>query len=279
MKNNKKDEINALAEDYYNAKVVKSNDEKRLYKELLFLVYIAFSKIIFEDKTDPEIYDKAIDYSIDTFDPHHGKSFTSYLYMNTKYKGLDIIKKNKRIIQDSDGKSIENLPDEEDVSDNFEKEFKIEEVRKRLPYVVIKFYSHNKGKSASEVRLSYFRIFVTENIMEIIIESNNIDGFNNDEAYECTDKEFVRFITVLDYLSLQDLKDLNKPNQFKKISDIFPEDKKSSDNPVKVPCENRVIAEYRYASKLDASRTSDSNVSQQRKHYKKALAVLFEDLK
>ena len=74
MKINKKDEINALAIEYYNAKVLKSNDEKRLHKELLFLVYIDFSKIIFEDKTDPDIYDKAIDYSIDTFNPHFGKS-------------------------------------------------------------------------------------------------------------------------------------------------------------------------------------------------------------
>ncbi len=280
MKYNKKDEINALAIDYYNAKQAKSNDEKRLYKELLFLVYIAFSKIIFEDKTDPEIYEKAIDYSIDTFNPHRGKSFTSYLFMNTNYKYLDANKNNKKFIQNDDGIFIiENLPDEEDVTDNIEKKFNIEEVRKRLPYVVIKFYSHNKGKSASEVRLSYFRIFVTENIIEIIIESDNIDGFNHDEAYECTDKEFVRFITVLDYLSFKDLKVLNKPNQFKKMSDIFPEDKKSYDIPVKVPCENRVIAEYRYASKLDTIRTSDSNVSQQRKHYKEALAVLFEDLK
>ena len=200
--------------------------------------------------------------------------------MNIQYKGLDARKINNRFIQDDDGIFIiENSPDKEDVADNIEKKFNNEEVRRRLPYVVIKFYSHNKGKAASEVRLSYFRIFITENIIEFIIDSGNIDGFNSNEAYDCTDKEFVRFITVLDYVSLKKLTELTKPNQFKKMSDIFPEDKKSYDIPVKVPCENRVIAEYRYVSKQDTIRTSDSNVSQQRKHYKEALAILFEDLK
>ena len=160
------------------------------------------------------------------------------------------------------------------IEENIKTNERCYEIAVKFTAVITKFYEHNNTGVYAKIRLSYFRIFYTEHLI-VLISKGFIKSLNKTEAYECSDQELVRFVSFSDYKSLDDLVYL----KFKKISDIFPEDKKSSDNPVKVPCENRVIADYRSASKLDASRTSDSNVSQQRKHYKKALAVLFEDLK
>ena len=160
-----------------------------------------------------------------------------------------------------------------------ETKYSKEAFRKRLPSVVLSFYIHNKGRSASELKLSYFRIFVTNDIIECIIESNNTDYFNKTEAYECTDKEFVRYISFLKYLSLDELKNLRDLENIKKKSDLFPDEKKGCDIPVKIPCEGKVIAEYRYKAKIDLRRITDQNILDYKNKYKKALKIIFSDLR
>lgn len=145
-------------------------------------------------------------------------------------------------------------------------------VRERLPFVVLSFYEHNKGKSASEKRLSYFKIFVTETMIDIITESRNIDHFNKNEAYECSDRDYVRFISYSKYENLEDLLRL----KFKRFSDVI-EDYSGEDRVLEVPCENKVIIEYRFKNGLDEERTSEPNVTQQKNKYKKQLALLFND--
>lgn len=176
---------------------------------------------------------------------------------------------------EDDSMPVHQIADEkEDLAETSEKNELRRAVRIRLPSVVLGFYSHNKGKSASEIRLSYFRIFASESIIESILESSDTEYFNKTEAYDCTDKDFVRYISYSDYCCLDDIINI----RFKKLSEVL-SDFNGEDEQLYVPCENRVISEYRFVSKLDQTRKTIQAVFDQRSHYKKALAVLLNDMK
>ena len=146
-------------------------------------------------------------------------------------------------------------------------------LRSRVPTLITNFYGNLSKKQANKARYNYFRIFNTEFIAQLIIESGNTIYFNKTEAYESTDKNFVKFIAYSDYEKLDDLLDL----RFRKYSDIFddyPDEEKAIEE---LPCEDKIVAEYLYKSELDNKRPTVANVSdmhQKYKDYRKAFLMV-----
>ena len=193
-----------------------------------------------EDKTDPE--NEEIEYS----DP-------------SEY-GVGVI------ANDGSGNTIKDTIDLK-----MEKEI---ELKSKLSSVIINFYKHNIGKAANEKRLSYYRIFFTEDIITLISESGHTKHFNKAETYESTDGGYVRFISFSGYDKLDDLLSL----RYKKNSDVF-ENYSGEDKELSVPCEADVIVEYRFRSGLDKKRVTRSAVSQQKSSYTEQLRQIMNDLR
>ena len=284
MTKNDRDELNALANEYYIAKNQNNgNDEKRLYRELLFKINIVLGDMIYNSENSNariEAIDKGIDVSIRDYVPGKGKVFTSYLYEQIKFKGMDEGKRErKRVPSDDESDIIVNIPDNADVSEAAGSDYIRSEIRIKLPTLITRFYEHNGSGKYSEIRHSYFKIFYTENIICLIASTNSTEGFNKAEAYECSDQELVRFVSFSNYISLDDLVYL----KLKKRSDVLPDNSEDGlviDLMAKEPkFQNDVIIEYRFVSKLDKKRVSSPNITQYRNRYENDCKRFFEYLK
>ncbi len=281
---NENDRINELAIAYYNAKSNNdSNEKKRLFWELYTECSKKYKNIVWNDTPESYIYNDAIEYSIDKYDPQNEKSasFTTFLYQNIRFKSLDQKKKDKRLEYEQNSNEIiallngEELQDEKKLKPSEENKRRLSEdqfaekensenedlLKQQMSIKIVQFLSHKK---TTPTRLSYYRIFITERIISIIAEFDDTSFFNKVEAYDCSDKEFVRFISMLDYHTLDELIDIS----FKTISNVLP-DYEGEDKEIKIPCDNRVVVEYRYVSSLDKKRVSTANVSEFRTHFDK----------
>jgi len=311
---NLEDYVNELAVEYYHAKKNKDKPaELRFSSELIRCITKnkdsspykkTISKIsrygLLQEKDDiitDALFKSMVKYKpVLTYENGETKEYPFFPYYMSilKYCCIEKCKKDKELYNsisldydpsenetgEHNTEAFAELADEDaDTIKKLETKNTKEVVRKRLPSVVLSFYIHNKGRSASDIKLSYFRIFVTNDIMDCIIDSNDTAYFNKTEAYECTDKEFVRYISFLKYFSLDELKKLRDAENRKKKSDLFPDEKKDRDMPVSIPCEGRVIAEYRYKANFDEIRTSNPNIQDHKKSYRKALQILFSDLR
>ncbi len=225
------------------------------------------------------------------YDYDRNNNFCAFLYQNFEYYLKDYTKKeyvsrtNKQTGEkekefrnitryDENGEpvfdNIENLISNPE-TESAEKE-KAAAVRISLLSVITQFYSHNKGKSANSQRLSYFRIFFTENLIILIQDTNSLKGFNRTEAYSNSDQSFVRFISRSDYDKIEDLLTLD----FKFYSEIMKACEKE-DKQISLPCENIVIQQYRYQNGMDEKEVSLSNITQQRKKYAEALKEILQE--
>ncbi len=105
----------------------------------------------------------------------------------------------------------------------------------------------------------------------MIKESQHTRYFNKSEAYESTDKEFVRFIADTSYEKLDDILSMKYRNFSQVLEKYDYEDKE-----IDVPCDARIISEYFYKSGKSEQRTSASNISQFRKKYEEYFRTAWE---
>lgn len=281
---NENNRINELAIAYYNAKSNNdSNEKKRLFWELYTECSKKYKNIVWNDTPESYIYNDAIEYSIDKYDPQNEKNarFTTFLHQNIRFKSLDQKKKDKRLEYEKNSNEMiaflngEELQDgtipelsEENKRRLSENQFAEKEkhenedlLKQQISIKIVQFLSHKK---TAPTKLSYYRIFITERIISIIAEFDDTSFFNKAEAYDCSDKGFVRFISTLEYHSLDELADI----RFKTMSNVLP-DYEGEDKEIKIPCDNRVVVEYRYVSGFDKKRVSTANVSQYRTPFNK----------
>lgn len=168
---------------------------------------------------------------------------------------------------DESGNAVfDDIPDKDiyNPETNFEEKEIVECTFEHLLSIITLFLSHKNSKQSNPTRRSYFRIFYTENIINLINEYCTTDFISNTaEAYECSDKDFVRFVSFSDYKNIDDILSL----RFKKFSDImndFKEDKLICSKP---SFENIVIQKYRFRYGLDKKEVSSANISIQRNNY------------
>ncbi|WP_024861863.1 hypothetical protein [Ruminococcus flavefaciens] len=315
-RNLSEDEINEIARKYSEAKKVgDKNLEKNYMVQLYNFLYaptVLHKKLCkqlnaSQDKLnhgDDELSDFFMEYVL-KYDFEKNKDFVAYcctymdFYLKNKFKkqykkinakasqekktynSEEVTnegnekkwKKREEFGDDIKGFDTDNYEDTDDSYANFEIMYI---VRTRLPSVIINFYKHNIGKAANEKRLSYYRIFFTEDIITLISESGHTKYFNKSETYECSDKNYVKFISYSKYDKLEDILSL----RYKKYSDVF-ENYSGNDKELKVPCEEKVISEYRFRSGLDKKKkpVSKEAVSQQKGFYKKQLSWIMSDIK
>lgn len=284
-------EINEIARKYSEAKKNKSDSDEKNYKLQLYLIITTVSVLYkklysaFKEKKHLES-DDSIKQTIEAFcwkplndyDYEKNNNFCAYMLTYANYYQLDALgaewnvsSLDKPISSPDDsesGKSLNDfIPDEEsDIEEMTDINLRNKLMWIRISSLVIGFYEHFQDKEANPTKLSYFRIFVTETYIEYIKEPYDLKNINCAEAYASTDKQYVRFISFSEYERFEDILSL----KYKKYSDVIA-NYPGKDKELKVPCQNRVIAEYRFYSGLDEKRVSDSAISLQRSSYKEKL--------
>lgn len=283
------DEINMIAKKYSDARKSNKKNEENYYMSELYKITIGDSilnrklrSIIsaeskFKNDTDNYISDYFIE-NIKYYKYEKNDNFVSFMLMFIKQY---LIKNSQRM-----GKtiSLEDMTTDEDGNINYRKIEKIGkdetyryeelamQIRAVLPTLITNFYKHLSTKSATKERYYYFRIFNTENIAALIYESGNTRFFNKKEAYESTDKDYIRFIADSDYEKLDDLINL----RFRRISEVL-EDSSAKNEKISFPVINKVIAEYWYKSGIGNSKPTVANVSDFRKKYSDYCRMILAD--
>lgn len=260
------DEINEYAHKYWKAKKSDDKSEIDYYKIILYSICISSSILnkklksklagfeIYDNDADDEIADY-FDYQLKYFNYEKNDNFVAYMMTwLSKYESKKIKKEKERNEKQDENQGVDNP---------FINEMKRAEIRSRLPMLILNFYKHNSAKKATKARYEYFRVFNTENIIDFIKDSSNTRYFNESEAYESTDKDFVRFIAFTPYKKLGDI----IAAEFKMFSDVL-EHYDFKDKQIYIPCDSKIISEYFYKSLKYENRPSDANISQFRKKYK-----------
>lgn len=182
---------------------------------------------------------------------------------------------------DENGNAVlDDIPDDEiyNPETNFAKKELVEYTFENLLAKINLFLSHKNSKQSNPTRRSYFRIFYTEKIINLINDYCTTDFISNTaEAYECSDKDFVRFVSFSDYKNIDDILML----RFKKFSDIMDDFKE--DKLICTPFENIVVQKYRFRYGLDEKEVSSANITIQRKHFETFIndlrQVISDDIK
>lgn len=169
---------------------------------------------------------------------------------------------------------LDDIPDK--INSDPDKEYEEKElIEMKIGDLIAKinlFLTHKNSKQANPTRRSYFKIFYTDRIIRLIRDFCRTDIFpNTAEAYECSDKDLVRFVSFSEYSKLDDILTL----RFKKFSDIM--DDYKNDKLICTPLENIVIRKYRVKSGLDEKEVSDANISIQRDFFNKFIEPLMHN--
>lgn len=283
------DEINEIARKYYEAKVANDKNTMNYYTTDLYLIATKNSILNRKMKSkirnnsklndDPDTY--IHDYftrQLKYFNYEKSNSFVAFMMQFINQPIRKEIHKNAKMPTESlddngvndDGDSLLNKYETTTAYNPFENidEENVYILRSILPSMINKFYEHNKGKQASDKKYMYFKVFNTEWIVEFVEKSGD-RYFNKAEAYESTDKDYIRFITYSDYESFDDILNFN----YKKYSDILDE-YNGEDKEVSIPCENKIISEYFFKTEKSETRPSEANVSIFRKKYMELLKTI-----
>lgn len=301
-KTREQDRINKLAKEFYDAKF-ESNKSKRdiawaeLYRIIVYskdsITHRTLVNYLKKYKSDETKLSDLFNSLLMDYNPEKNIKFCSYLNIYFNYKLLDEVKKDyirrkdpktgetkiipriqEQSAEDSDldigdtGK-FQPSPDEEFEKDRTEKNA-TKQMAIVLMSMIVQFHVHSKGIRDNKQRLSYFRIFFTENLISLIQETGKTVNFNKTEAYDCSDRSFVRFISYTEYKSIDDLAWL----KFKRYSEVL-EGFKLEDKEISVPCEGKIIQSYRFKTGLDKRKVSESNISQFREKYRAILQELW----
>lgn len=290
------DEINEIAKKYSDAKNSGDKNAVKHYYTELFRITIENTEL--NNKLKSQIYMNTmknklkndIDFiisgyamkQIKYYHTEKNDNFSAYILKFFKqYLGKLAVKE----LKNGDyAESIEDMTTEEDGSINEKKlkevgsnEFCNDEerallIRQRIPTLITNFYKHTSKKEATKARYNYFRIFNTESIASLIYQSGNTRYFNKTEAYESTDKDYIKFISYSDYEKLDDLIFL----KFKRYTDIFDNYPDAEKTIEKLPCEQKIVAEYLYKSGLGEKRPEVQSVSDFYNKYLKYCRGFFE---
>ena len=276
-------EINEIAKKYWDAKKINDKNEMDNYKIRLYLICIGTNVLnrkmravlatwkIYDDEANDEIIDY-FDDMFKYFNYEKNDSFVAYMLRYLpKYKAKK--KKNEFNYESFFYESEEEIIEKVSIGSEtpFENEEILHNVRTRIPLLVLNFYKHNGPKTATPARYNYFKVFNTENIIQLIDESGHTRYFNKAEAYESTDKEFVRFIADTSYEQFDDILSM----KYRNFSDVL-ENYEYEDKEIDVPCDARIISEYFYKSGKSEQRTSASNISQFRTKYEEYFRTVWE---
>lgn len=280
-------EIDALAAKYSEAVTSGNNSERKFYISELFRIVTGNSilnrklkaqfsafRVPASDK-DMIISDYFCD-NIKYYDVEKNNSFTAFMLCFFKQYIIKVNRKNRYTdsiedLADEDDNTSAVIPDASDPHNAAELKL---ELCARIPSLILGFYQHISSKAATKARFFYFRIFNTEEIAKLIDIIGTSKYFNKNEAYESTDKEYIKFISYSDYTQLDDLLIL----RYKHIADVI-EDYPDKQKLIEMPCGNKIIAEYLYASGNAINRPTDQNISAFRTKYDEYLKACFIDLK
>ncbi len=286
------DEINAVAVKYDSARKAGRRNEANHYVTDLYRIVtgrsILHKKIagyfsswtVTANEKDTDISHDYFVYSLKYYDSDKNDNYCAFMmkylrfFMLDKYKGkkLELLRTeslDKEAGDDiSDGEK--NMETEREIAQpSFEDEVDMNAALSRLPSLVLGFYRHFSGLQANPVRYSYFKIFNTESVISLIEDHVQPEVFNKAETMASIDMGYVQFISTSEVESPQDLRRL----KYRTYGEVLEKTTKPEEF-LKVPCEGKVIAEYRYKSGLDPKRVSDSAVTQQKICYKKAVMEL-----
>lgn len=168
---------------------------------------------------------------------------------------------------------FEKVADESENIENIDFDNSLEKIRIKLISVITLFYKRNKGKSASQVKYSYYRIFTTETVVKDIRENSNTgiyDFMNKNEIMQTLDCDYIKFIAFTDMEKLEDIISM----AIKKYSDII---SGAEDKIIILDKEPRVIIAYRTAANLDEKQVTAANVSLMKKNYKQEIEDIFKE--
>lgn len=256
----------SIYKNLHNYKVVKHNSEEN--DEMIKMI----------------LNDLLVDYKAEA-----NENFCAYINTYAKFKILDLIKSKYSHYKDETGNAVplwrdvtypkggndnqktsffDNLSSDENVEEKIELKAS---VRLTLIYLLINMNKHLKAKALNDIKISYYKIFFTEYMIQFISESKNMDYFNNAEIYENSDKAFVKFISYSEYKSVEDLLNI----QFKKFSDVI-DDYKDKEKLIDVPCENEIITTYRFKNGLDEKKVANANVTLQRNAFKEKFIEIYK---
>lgn len=143
----------------------------------------------------------------------------------------------------------------------------ISDMRVKLISVYTLFFERKKGKAANQTKHEYYRIFVTESLIQDIRENNSLGTYNSQEIMQVADGGFVRFVAFTDFIKAEDIITM----EIKKYSDIF---ENGEETELKLNHEARVIIEYRFVNGFDKKRVSAAAVSQQLRSFKEDMKDL-----
>lgn len=229
--------------------------------------------------------------SIDKYDYNKNPNFCAWFIQGFKWYLTNLVRddKNTEYFYDNEtGKKVLKLAfisesslgsgnDEDGESGNknepiyeekaYEGNDAIAEMRVKLISVYTLFFERKKGKSANETKHEYYRIFVTESLIQDIRENNSLGTYNSQEIMQVADGGFVRFVAFTDFTKAQDIITM----EIKKYSDIF---ENGEETELKLNHEARVIIEYRFVNGFDKKRVSAAAVSQQLGSFKEDLKDL-----
>ncbi len=170
---------------------------------------------------------------------------------------------------DDDSNSITfNIPTEEPAYEKNDDE--IAEMRVKLISTYTLFYERKKGKAANETKHEYYRIFVTEALINDVREHNSLVTYNKQEIMQVTDGGFVRFVAFTKFEKAEDFITM----KIKRYSDIFENGEKKE---LKLDHEARVIIEYRFVNGFDKKRVSAAAVSQQLSSFKEDMRAILSE--
>lgn len=294
--------INQLAIEYYNARKVSNKaQETKLWSELYKILAVPESpnpvnrilnkKIKYFKADQSKLHDFVTD-NILKYDCEKNDNFCSFLYSAFDYNLKDYKKKEKvtrtnkktgektSTLRNATQYNEEGYPDititdkDADPQQSLEEKEIVTAMKIKLPSIIMMFYKHHKGKSANKQKLSYFKIFFTESLINLIRELNSIKDLNKAEAYDASDEDFVSYISDSEYKGIEDILSFH----FKNVSEITG-CSDVTDKKISVPCENKIIVSYRYDIGLDKEKVSEPAVSQQRASYKKDLNMILSNEK
>lgn len=191
-------------------------------------------------------------------------------------KGRLISSRTNNTIYDSKGNEQSLFDNMEDTSDYYSgiesrdvKEINTENRIKLLS--IITLFNTRKGRSANPVRLSYYRIFVTESITKDIRENNTTKIYefaNKNELMQAIDAGYLRFVAFTDMNVIEDIITM----KIKKYKDII---ENGNDKEIALNREPQVIIAYREYAELDNKEVTTANVSRFIKLYKKEIESIF----
>lgn len=279
------EEINEIAYKYWKAKSVNDKNEIKNYMASLYMISINSSVLNRKMKKilaswglyEKEATDEKIDYFNDMLRYFNWDKNNNFIAFMLGYLPKYEAKKKKKQLDEPIESIYKSSGDEDDEieelgrDESYLKEEKLQYIRSRFPSLISNFYKHNSAKTATKARYDYFRVFSTEKIIEMIKESQNIRYFNKAEAYESTDKEFVRFIANTSYEKIDDILSM----KFKNFSDVL-EKYDQEDKEIDVPCDANIISEYFYKSGKSEKRPSGANISQFRTKYEEYFRTVWE---